>query len=199
MVSRAVRTQGRDTDHLGEPRIPSPTADPRGPSLQQSSVTSQVLCPSSHGCQTPPPHCWEGHATFISLLIVLPALDVVILGKDRGMGRKEGPNHISGLRLNCRERDERGLGHYFHMITPLAHPDAAQSFPTLNTLEPLPVSPTPLSSHMGAGRGREKSRDEAWVILTSTSWRQDATESTGNEQGRERERRDFTVRPTLRP
>lgn len=104
------------------------------------------------------------------------------------MGRKERPGHISGLRLNCRDQDERGLGHYFHMATPVVHPDAAQSFPTLDTLEPLPVSPTPLSSPRGC-----------WVILTSTSWRQDAMESTGNEQGKGRERRDFTVRPGLRP
>lgn len=72
------------------------------------------------------------------------------------MGRKERPDHISGLRLNYRDQDERGLGHYFHMAAPLAHPDTTQSFPTLDTLEPLPVSPTPLSSPHGSWQGKRK-------------------------------------------
>lgn len=46
------------------------------------------LVSSPHGCQLPSP-MWEGHVTFISLLTVLPAPDVVVLGKDRA-GEGEG-------------------------------------------------------------------------------------------------------------
>lgn len=52
-------------------------------------VRTCFLALSLHGCQPPSPS-WEGHITFISLLIVFPALDVVILGKDReGQGRRD--------------------------------------------------------------------------------------------------------------
>lgn len=68
-------------------------------------------CPwasSLHGCQSyslP----WEGHVTFISLLIVFPALDVVILRKDRGT-RKKGRAEIYVLepRLSFRAKREEG-------------------------------------------------------------------------------------------
>lgn len=46
------------------------------------------LASSPDECQSPS-LTWEGHITFISLLIVLPTLDVVILGKD-SEGQGEG-------------------------------------------------------------------------------------------------------------
>ena len=52
---------------------------------------------------------WKGHVTFISLLIVLPALDVVILRKDTGV-RKKGRAKINILeaRPNSRAKREEG-------------------------------------------------------------------------------------------
>lgn len=63
----------------------------------KARVRTCSLALSLHGCLSPSPF-WEGHITFISLLIILPALDVVILGKDReGQGRRD--------RLRCTYHD----------------------------------------------------------------------------------------------
>lgn len=49
----------------------------------------------------------ESHVTFISLLIVLPALDVVVLEDREGQGRREGLRSIS-QRFNCRAKERPG-------------------------------------------------------------------------------------------
>lgn len=99
------------------------------------------ICPwqisSAHGCQS---YClpWEGHVTFISLLIVLPALDVVILRKDRG-ARKKGRTkiHILEPRLNSRA----------NMLTAIT-PMAAQMTPgPLGFASCLPQNSIPISSY----------------------------------------------------
>lgn len=49
----------------------------------------------------------ESHVTFISLLIVLPALDVVVLEDREGQGRREGLRSIS-QRFNCGAKERPG-------------------------------------------------------------------------------------------
>lgn len=129
---------------------------------QGASKATIRICPlvsDLHRCQSPSCTC-EGYVTFISLLIVLPALDVVVLRKVRGRRGRE---------------QTRGLDHLFHRPSATVrmashtipiYPGPASCLPqTSIPLNPHPQIPSslshkfyfPLPAPMLDAAGKEKS------------------------------------------
>ena len=88
----------------------------------------------------------KGHVTFISLLIVLPALDVVILGKDRvGEGEGKGYDLQPRAKVQLQGQQSKGPGHCFPMPTAtiLVASQVTLSTQALPAACPRPLAPNP--------------------------------------------------------
>lgn len=159
--------------------MPSSSKSPRAESL--------LFCP--RGGQSPPPHTPEGQVTFISLLMVFPALDVIILGGDRGTGERKGPSYSSG------SAEETRMGGAWTTLS--THQGTAHNLPTCNTLEPIPVFPHGTSHPtLVAGWGRGLDCTHFYFLKTERR----GVHRKRAEERRQTDRLDFEAHPqTTRP